>query len=75
MNCKNLEMEEYLNDGNRNTRTSKLIFKARGRNLSIKMHNKWKYSDVICMGCGKNNETENELLSCAVFDLRSEEKI
>jgi hypothetical protein len=37
---KNLEMQEYLNDGNRNTRISKLIFKARGRNLNIKMHKK-----------------------------------
>ena len=62
-----LEMQEYLNDGNRNTRISKLIFKARARNLNIKIHKKWKYSDVICVGCGKNDETENELLVCSGF--------
>ena len=65
-------MQEYLNDGNRNTRISKLIFKARGRNLDIKMHKKWKYSDAICLGCGKNDETENELLLCDGFGDRNE---
>ena len=33
-----LEMQEYLLSGNRNTKLSKLIFQARGRNLDIKMH-------------------------------------
>ena len=55
LNYENLEMQEYLNDGNRNTRISKLIFKARGRNLNIKMHKKWNYSDAICVGSGKND--------------------
>ena len=41
----------------------------------MKVHKKWKYSDVICMGCGKNNETENEFLSCAGFGVRNEEII
>ena len=72
LNYENLEMQEYLNDGNRNTRISKLIFKARGRNLDIKMHKKWKYSDAICLGCGKNDETENELLLCDGFGDRNE---
>jgi hypothetical protein len=72
LNYENLEMQEYLNDGNRNTRISKLIFKARGRNLNIKMHKKWKYSDAICVGCGKNDETENELLLCAGLGDRNE---
>ena len=41
-----------------------MIFAARGRNLEIKEHKKWKYSDNICVGCDKENESENELLSC-----------
>ena len=72
LNYENLEMQEYLNDGNRNTRISKLIFKARGRNLNIKMHKKWKYSDAICVGAEKNYETENELLLCAGLGDRNE---
>ena len=64
--CK-LEMQEYLLSGNRNTKLSKLIFQARGRNLDIKMHKKWRYEDVTCVGCGKNVEIEEELLSCEGF--------
>ena len=36
-----LETQEYLPEGNRNTVLSKLIFKARGRNLDIKGHKKY----------------------------------
>jgi hypothetical protein len=60
-----LEMQEYLLTGNRNI--SQLIFKARGRNLEIKTHNKLRYDDNICVGCGKNSESEEELLSCPGF--------
>ena len=59
-----LEMQEYLLDGNENTELSKLIYKARGRTLEIKAHKKWRYEDNLCVGCGKNDETEEEILSC-----------
>ena len=36
LNYSELCIQEYLLDGNRNTEISKLIFKARGRNLNIK---------------------------------------
>ena len=62
-----LEMQEYLLSGNRNTKLSKLIFQARGRNLDIKMHKRWRYEDVTCVGCGENIENEEELLSCKGF--------
>ena len=65
-------MQEYLLEGNRNTRISKLIFKARGRNLEIKTHKKWKYSDDMCVGCGQNVETEEELLVCTGFSEKNE---
>ena len=41
-----------------------MIFKARAKCLEIKSHKKWKYNDDICIGCGKNNETVEEFLSC-----------
>ena len=62
-----LGIQEYLLDGNTNTEMSKLIFKARGRNLDIKEHKKWKYADNLCVGCQVNVETEQELLSCPGF--------
>ena len=60
---KKLEIQEYLMDGNQNTEISKLIFKARGKNLDIKEHKKWKYKDNLCIGCNTRIETEEELLS------------
>ena len=60
-----LEMQEYLLSGN--TKLSKLIFQARGRNLDIKMHKRWRYEDVTCVGCGENIENGEELLSCKGF--------
>ena len=35
-----LKMQEYLLEGNKNTYISRLIFKARGKNLDLKMHKK-----------------------------------
>ena len=63
-----LEMQEYfLSDGNKNTGLSKLVFKARGRTLEIKSHKRWKFDDYVCVGCGKNEETEEEFVSCPGF--------
>ena len=59
-----LEMQSYLVEGDRDIRLSKLIFKARGRTLDIKMDKKWKYDDTSCSGCKKNEETGEEIMSC-----------
>ena len=65
-------MQEYLLEGNRNTKLSKLIFKARGRNLELKTHKKCRHSDDRCVGCGENMETEEELLVCKGFSDQKE---
>ena len=62
-----LEIQEYLVDGNRNTEISKFIFKARSMTLNIKTQKSWKYSDSICVGCGENEETGDEVISCSGF--------
>ena len=61
---RSLEIQEYLVEGNKNTEISKVIFKARGGTLDIKTNKKWKYGDELCVGCGKNTETIEEILSC-----------
>ena len=48
-----LEMQEYLLEGNRNTRISKLIFKARGRNLEIKTHKNGNIVMICVLGVDK----------------------
>jgi hypothetical protein len=65
-------MQEYLKEGNKNTRLSRIICKARGKNLDIKMHNKWRYSYVICVGCGEKVESAEELLLCDGFFRKNE---
>ena len=67
-----LKMQEYLPDGDRNTNISKLIFKARGKILDIKLHKKWKYEDKTCSGCQVNEESGEEILRCNSFGKNSE---
>ena len=59
-----LKMQEYLADGDRKTDISKLIFKARGKTLDIKLQKKWKYDDILCSGCNINQESGEEILAC-----------
>jgi hypothetical protein len=57
-------MQAYLADGDRDNRVSRLIFKARGKTLDIKMQKRWKYDDTLCTGCGNKEETGQEILMC-----------
>ena len=59
-----LKMQDYLQEGDRNTAVSKVIFKARGQTLDIKMQKRWKYDDIKCEGCHENSETGQEILQC-----------
>ena len=47
---------------------SKLIFKARSKTLDIKEHKKWKFQDLLCVGCKQNEETGLEILTCINFN-------
>ena len=57
-------MQAYLADGDRDNRVSRLIFKARGKTLDIKMQKRWKYDDTLCTGCENKEETGQEILMC-----------
>ena len=59
-----LNIQEYLLDGNKNSEVSRFIFRARSMTLNIKTQKSWKYSDMLCVGCGVNSETGDEILSC-----------
>ena len=69
-----LQIQEYLADGDR-TDISKLIFKARGKTLDIKLHNKWKYDDILCSGCKINQESGEEILACDSFGQNKEKVV
>ena len=56
-----LEIQNYLVDGNKNTKLSKLIFKARSLTLDIKLQKKWKYEGTICVGCDVSEESGDEM--------------
>ena len=51
-------------DGHCKKFLSQLIFKARSRTLDIKMQQKWKYADKICIGCKTREESGEEILLC-----------
>ena len=61
---KELKMQNYLAEGDRNLLVSKVICKARGQILDIKMHKKWKYDDIKCEGCQLKSESGEEILKC-----------
>ena len=63
-----LEIQEYLLDGNRNTKISQLIFKARTKTLDIKTWKRWKYDDDLCVGCSEKSETIEEILICKTLN-------
>ena len=65
-------MQSYLAEGDRDIKYSKLIFKARGRTLDIKMDKKWKYDDKSCSGCKTNDETGEEIMMCKELGENSE---
>jgi hypothetical protein len=69
-----LATQEYLLEGNKNTELSRLIFKARGRNLDIKEHKKWKYEDIYCVGCKTRIESEQELIDCPELKVENNEE-
>ena len=61
---KELKMQDYLADGDRKISVSKVIYKARGMSLDIKMQKRWKQEDIKCLGCQERSETGEEILQC-----------
>ena len=59
-----LAIQEYLVDGHCKKSLSQLIFQARSKTLDIKMQQKWKYADKICIGCKTREESGEEILLC-----------
>ena len=59
-----MTIQEYFVNGHCGKKLSKLIFKARSQTLDIKMQQKWKYADKICIGCKKREESCDEILLC-----------
>ena len=61
---KELKMQDYLAEGDRNLLVSKVVYKARGQVLDIKMQKRWKYDNILCEECHENSETGQEILQC-----------
>ena len=61
-------MQDYLNSSHCSINMSRLIFKARSQTLDIKAQRKWKYSDIICIGCESKEETAQEIMTCKILN-------
>ena len=70
-----MQIQEYLQDGNRNTDVSKFIYKARSMTLNIKTKKSSKYSVKTCVGCDVKSETGDEILSCTGLMENTSDKI
>ena len=57
-------MQDYLSESDRKIEISKIIYKARGKSLDIKLQKRWKYNDLLCKGCQQNIESGQEILKC-----------
>ena len=66
-------MQVYLLSGNKNTELSKVIFKARSNTLDVKINKRWKYEDVMCIGCQVKEESGEELMNCESYGEIGEE--
>ena len=62
-----LQIQEYLLEGNKNTEMSKLIYKARGMCLDLKTQKKWKYKDDLCVRCEQHSETGDLFMYCSGY--------
>ena len=63
-----LEIQDYLNSGQCSIKMARLIFKARSQTLDIKTQRKWKYSDLVCIGCKSKEESGQEIMTCEILN-------
>ena len=61
-----LKMSDYLFQ-NKQTSTTKIIFGVRSGTLDIKIWNPWKYTDLLCVGCGLEDETITHFVTCEAY--------
>jgi hypothetical protein len=72
---KKLEIQEYLKDGNRNTRRSKIIFKVQGQGEEFRDQNAQKNGGIVMLSVwavGKKNSLKRNF--CYVMDFRETRK-
>ena len=55
---------------------AKLVFKCRGQTVDIKSHLSYKYTDLLCRKCGREDETLDHVINCGhdevlVFDVEN----
>ena len=63
---KELKMSEYLIK-NKESSLTQIIFSIRSGTLDIKSWNPWKYDDILCVGCGKEEENMTHFMSCMTY--------
>ena len=62
LNYENLKPRGYL--GQLYPKQAKAIFQARCKTLDIKEHRQYRYKDMVCRLCGKEDETLSHIVNC-----------
>ena len=63
-----LQLQPYLRKLYPNQ--SKILFKIRSCTLDIKSHSSYKYKDLVCRRCGKEEETVEHVINCSKENIR-----
>ena len=61
-----LEVQDYLRE--LYPSQAKIVFKWRSQTLDIKSHLTYKYKDLICRGCGLEEETPHHIMNCGTAE-------
>ena len=61
-----LKMSDYLFE-NKESSITRIIFSMRSGTLDLKVWNPWKYSDLLCVGCGKVDENIAHFTCCETY--------
>ena len=70
LNYDEFELADYLcpHDKNITIEEQKGIFRCRVEDIDIKGNNRWKYEDISCLSCQKNQEgTQYHILNCSAL--------
>ena len=64
----NLELQDYLEPNEIGIEMSKFIFSARSRMLDLKCNFQNSHSDLLCVACKEEEDSQEHLLECKVLN-------
>ena len=69
------QMEEYLNENEMEltVKERQFLFQCRVKDIDVRGNRTWKYENVKCISCNKNDETQEHILTCEILIAKNDE--